>query len=147
MTTTHLLRRLFRMHLSWIAFIVLSRQIQINAIRFPIVIPGSWLKFPWLLFLLSEWLHAEIMHVFMSLTNLLCHLCLLWYVTVDIQMWSFLLGRHCLPLSISRKRKGKKEKVDGFVAAGEGSSSEQRRVCQSPTVAETGKKQCYSSFG
>lgn len=128
------------MHLSWIVFILLSGQIQINAIRFPIVIPWSWLKFPWLLFLLSERLHAEIMRVFMTPTNLLCHLCLLWYVTVDIQMRSFLLGRRCLPLSVSRKREGgKKEKVDGFIAAGEGSSSGQRRVCQSPPVAETEK--------
>lgn len=98
------------MHLSWIVFILLSGQIQINAIRFPIVIPGSWLKFPWLLFLLSERLHAEIMRVFMTPTNLLCHLCLLWYVTVDIQMRSFLLGRRCLPLSVSRKREGEKRK-------------------------------------
>lgn len=98
------------MHLLWIVFILLSGQIQINTIRFPIVIPGSWLKFPWLLFLLSERLHVVIMRVFMTPTSLLCHLCLLRYVTVDIQMRSFLLGRRCLPLSVSRKRKREERK-------------------------------------
>lgn len=34
------------MHLSWIVFILLSGQIQINAIQFPIVIPRIMIKIP-----------------------------------------------------------------------------------------------------
>lgn len=81
------------------------------------------------MFPLSERLHAEIMHVFMTLTKLLCHLCLL-YVTVDIQTWSFLLGCHCSRLSVAKKG-----------GAGGGGrwirccEQRQTRVCQSPSVA------------
>lgn len=59
------------------------------------------------------------MRVFMTPTKLLCHLCLLRYVTVDIQMWSFLLGCHRSPLSVAKEKLGGGGRV-GFVAAGKG---------------------------
>lgn len=115
------------MHLSWIVFILLSGQIQINAIQFPIVIPRIMIKIPMafvsLIRAAPRWDNACLYDSDKVAVPFVSSLCDSWHSDVVFSPWMPLLTLICC-----KKRGG----GGRWIRCCE---QRQTRVCQSPSVA------------